>query len=696
MNKFKPLNDSVSFYLSTKKTIKNLACICIALLSFSENSFSQTSRTEIYEQGGNFGTIPAPLSIHRIFGLASGSYSVSVSATNSHPFNNFGGSAGGPGALVSTPPGTTTTVIVPGNELRLGYNLSLPTNTPQCATYSIRFLVQQGGLSGALVADFTFNIIINRSASRNYQNATAILTTPDLAIYDNDRVSASGLNAANLDYGFEPYLPSSWNWDYRNITQSPDIWNRKANDGSTQFENPTHSIASPQNANYMNVRIHNRSCVATPASELEMYWTIARNWEPWAADWWNYDRQVGGNSIVHQGITRPLGSEITIADIFDYTSAITKMPVAAFAPGEKRNIAHPWIVPSPEWYLNQPTFPIQFNRTFSTPVICLLARLQETWKADNGNPNDPSPSNALSANINIVDYVSQHNNFATRNTHIMNSTDGYKWRPIGQQPRTGGGVIAIVPQPADPGTVPPPTNIVIIADTPTVVVGIDDDGNSIEQPQLPINLANFGHLELFMDALLWEKWIAGGAQGENIEIIAEQVIRVTNPFRASLSNIVLAEGEMGWLATEAVLYEDAAPESNLQYHFSVGSFNPETGLTIGSPTHFELNVLANPTVENEVAENTLTSVNSLTNNDMVKVFPNPAKHKLYIEDKTINSQTVFTIYDMQGKLIKQVKGTKGSGVFEASLDIEGLTPGVYNLNVKTSEKQTSVRFIVEH
>jgi len=695
MNKHKILNDTKSFYFRTKRTIKNFTLTCFILLVFSENSFSQASRTDIYEEGGNLGTIPAPLSVHQIFGLASGYYDVKVSTTNTHPFNNFGGSAGGPGAMISTPPGSITKVLLLGNTMNIGYNLLLPQNTPQCAEYTIRFEIQKGGQNGALVADFTFKIILNRSASRDNQNPTAILNTPDLAIYDNDRVSASGLNAANLDYGFEPYLPSNWNSDYRNITQSPDIWNRKANDGSTQFENPTHSIASPQNANYMNVRIHNRSCVATPASELEMYWTIARNWEPWAADWWNYDRQGGSNSIFHQGIIRPLGGEITIADKFDYTSAITKMPVAAFAPGEKRNIAHPWIVPNPEWYLNQPTFPIQFNRAFGTPVICLLARLQETWKADKGNANDPPQIDALSANINIVDYVSQHNNFATRNTHIMNSTNGYKWRPIGQQPRTGGGVIAIVPQPTDPGTVPPPTNIIIIADTPTVVVGIDDDGNSIEQPQLPINLANFGHLELFMDALLWQRWIAGGAQGENVEIIAEQVIRVTNPFRATLSNIILAEGEMGWLATEAVLYEDAAPLTNLQYHFSVGSFNPETGLTIGSPTHFELNVLANPTVENEVAENTLTSVNSLTNNDMVKVFPNPAKHKLYIEDKTINSQTVFTIYDMQGKLIKQIKGTKGSGVFEACLDIEGLTPGVYNLSVKTLDKQTSVRFIVE-
>lgn len=575
--------------------------------------------------------------------------------------------------------------------MRLGYNLQIPVNTPQCAQYSINFEIRVGGLSGALVQNFRFNIILNRAAWRDYQNASTILNTPELVIFDNNRSTASSLNFLNIDYGQQPYAPSQWNWDYRNITQSPDIWNRRTNDGLEQFQNPTHSIANPQNANSIYVRIHNRSCVATPASELEMYWTIARNWEPWAKDWLNYNHSSGvsvNNKISHQLIDRPLGNEIVLNDPFKYNSNATSIPISGFAPGEKRNISHPWIVPNPAWYLDQPQFPIQFNRQFGTPVICLLARLKETWKPQNGNPNEP----ALGAATNIVDYVSNFNNFATRNTHIMNSTDGYLWSPISGNPRTGGGVIAVVPQ---PGNNPPPASIVIIADTPSVIVSIGDDGQPIEEPLFPINFPEYGHLELFMDALLWERWIAGGAEGENIEIIADQVIRITNPFRAVLHNIQLAEGEMGWLGAEAEMYPEAAPSENLEYTFSIGNLNSETGLTEGSPTHFVLNILKDPIVENELDWNNITSLKTLTQYTTVKVFPNPAKDILYIEDKTIDANTLFMIHDMQGKLVKQIVGAQAKGVFEAGIDIQGLQTGVYHLSIHNSTGQRSVRFTIE-
>lgn len=92
---------------------------------------------------------------------------------------------------------------------------------------------------------------------------------------------------------------------------------------------------------------------------------------------------------------------------------------------------------------------------------------------------------------------------------------------------------------------------------------------------------------------------------------------------------------------------------------------------------------------------TITSLKSLTSSTEVKVFPNPAKDKLYIEDKTIDANTLFMIYDMQGKLVKQIEGAQAKGVFEAGIDIQGLNTGVYNLSIHNSTGHHSVRFTIE-
>jgi hypothetical protein len=321
-----------------------------------------------------------------------------------------------------------------------------------------------------------------------------------------------------------------------------------------------------------------------------------------------------------------------------------------------------------------------------------LARLSETWKPQSGNPFDPDPGAAT----NIVDYASNNNNIATRNTHIMNSDGFYKWKPIAGNPRTGGGAIAIV-TPAQPGNpYNPPVNIGIITDTIAIIIDTLPNGDTQERPQPTLN--EHGHINLYLDSLLWERWQESGAEGLNIEIVAPQVIRVTNPLRAALYNIQLNPGEMGWVVAEAEMYEENPPTADFEYGFSLGSVDIETGLTIGSPTHYQLNVLANPTVEQEIEWDHFTGLSNTKNSlATLKMYPTPAKHKLNIDFIAENTNTTMvTIYDLQGKQVKQdTFKSAAKGMNHLEVNVANLPSGNYVVRVQNGENGISKKIIIE-
>jgi len=71
---------------------------------------------------------------------------------------------------------------------------------------------------------------------------------------------------------------------------------------------------------------------------------------------------------------------------------------------------------------------------------------------------------------------------------------------------------------------------------------------------------------------------------------------------------------------------------------------------------------------------TLSTDDSISSNFNIKVYPNPAKDKLFI--KGLRESSSFNIYDITGRLMTSVEVEKES----SEIDLSNLSPGVYLLN----------------
>lgn len=82
-----------------------------------------------------------------------------------------------------------------------------------------------------------------------------------------------------------------------------------------------------------------------------------------------------------------------------------------------------------------------------------------------------------------------------------------------------------------------------------------------------------------------------------------------------------------------------------------------------------------------ISEKTVLSMN---------IFPNPATHKLYIENLPLNSQWVYNLSDISGKVIL-------SGVLNAdnSIDVSALNNGVYLLSVSDGKLTLAKKVLVD-
>lgn len=164
--------------------------------------------------------------------------------------------------------------------------------------------------------------------------------------------------------------------------------------------------------------------------------------------------------------------------------------------------------------------------------------------------------------------------------------------------------------------------------------------------------------------------------------------------RAALYNIPLAVGQRGWIATEAEMYKDSTPENDFDFGFSLGSIDAESGLTIGSPTHFRLTVLATPTVEQTVSD--ATGIYTITRSLPFSLYPNPAKESVYLDfvNKT-GSETIVKIIDIKGKIVKQHLEPKYTGFGRIKMNISDLPAGNYLIELINDNKHSTTKFIIE-
>ena len=98
-----------------------------------------------------------------------------------------------------------------------------------------------------------------------------------------------------------------------------------------------------------------------------------------------------------------------------------------------------------------------------------------------------------------------------------------------------------------------------------------------------------------------------------------------------------------------------------------------------------LNAITSPCATRTATTETGPSVN-------FNIYPNPANDQLIITHSDLTKETIISVYDMQGK--KLVSKTT-SGKEQTTLDVHGLSKGLYLIECLSGEKRASLKFVKE-
>ena len=165
------------------------------------------------------------------------------------------------------------------------------------------------------------------------------------------------------DNGTEPNTVTQYMWT------SQDIWIRNSNDNGLTHQNPEYRTNG--NPNYINVKIINKSCVASTGSEtLTVNWAKANTALAWPQNW-------------DGSLQNSLG--------FDLGNELNSVTIPVIPAGGEAIVKIPWVVPNPDNYSGNDN-PWHF---------CLLSRINAT--------GDPLTS-PLASNPNVM--VRNNNNLA--------------------------------------------------------------------------------------------------------------------------------------------------------------------------------------------------------------------------------------------------------------------------------------------
>ena len=285
-----------------------------------------------------------------------------------------------PGGTVNSVNPTFSPLIVNGNPPYKYKWESIPGNSTTLDDYEIENpeIVTSTGTNRAYYRLTVYdNSQIEKVASKIIDITLKDTQTYDLVVRDS-----------YMDMYNEPndqIILNSREWD---IFQSPDVWNRKSQDGIETHEHPEYFISLP---NYVYSRVRNVGCTANPTGKkLHIYWTKASTGEDWDDDW-------------------------TIATIIGSSG----QPVAAGGEITTTPISIPVIQPGSEWITSMPWNPIApeaYDSTINSVDVCFLTRITES----DFSPFGMAFSEVEQVKTNIIN----NNNIATRNFIVTNFLPG--------------------------------------------------------------------------------------------------------------------------------------------------------------------------------------------------------------------------------------------------------------------------------
>ncbi len=90
-----------------------------------------------------------------------------------------------------------------------------------------------------------------------------------------------------------------------------------------------------------------------------------------------------------------------------------------------------------------------------------------------------------------------------------------------------------------------------------------------------------------------------------------------------------------------------------------------------------------------------TGISKIDADDKLSVFPNPANNQLHIIVKTSQSEpTSLQITDMSGKMLKQILNEPVGGTQNITVDLSGLSDGLYFCRLLTTDGTSNLKFAI--
>jgi hypothetical protein len=150
------------------------------------------------------------------------------------------------------------------------------------------------------------------------------------------------------------------------------------------------------------------------------------------------------------------------------------------------------------------------------------------------------------------------------------------------------------------------------------------------------------------------------------------------------------------------------PDSGTDYEASQGyvtySIHMKKGLAVGTKLkntaeiYFDFNepIITNTTV-NTITLKSSGAINLSKKDWKVILFPNPTKNIAYLNLELVKASKIsYTLFDIQGRavLLEKIVENK-QGLYSEELNLEFLQSGIYILNIKINDQETSVKIIKE-
>lgn len=501
------------------------------------------------------------------------------------------------------------------------------------------------------------------------------------------------------DDGFEP---SGDPWGGKDIYRSPSVLNKlfDANNNALNvgaYDAP-HFVNVTGNTNRMTVKIKNNGCVASDPNNnnlysLRLFWTRSRTNELWSRHWMYDLTNNGGDNPSFVRV--PWGSEITITDPADYSSASDPYDIPSIAAGATYNWAPvdgvQWFPPTPDNFDNA-----SGQMSNGRPVICLLARINENNSA-NDPINNPNLYNEVEPSVKIDPYVKNNNNIATRNSLLYNQPDFF----VAADNGFNFGIATIV---VDPGFAinPDEPNEPATPVTRNRNICIEVVRYYNEEQQLigyPGNFNEFGEVRLVVSNGIWDSWQNGGNQSDGIQVVENEgdgILRLTAAEGGCINNI---EMDAEWTNEQAGLQfnflTSALPSTPTQLSYRI-FVTPNDSIADSGY------VSSNAVIDVEIPDNDIVSeafvskVANITQEQMgVSIYPSPANNNIKIRTSKSNVKlNNIVISNVLGQVIYSYNTPVENSQHE--IDTKDWSNGVYFITISNNNQTSTSRILIQH